>query len=362
MPERKNQHFVPQFYFRQFTDDERIRLHNIEGSITTSEPIKNVCSRDYFYSKNTDIEEAFGKCEGKWADIIREVSEDETLSNLSDEDYLFFRWFLLFQELRTRKKMEEFQEVVDDLAASVYEGFSPPDLPGDKSIGEMFKQGEVKIENHNMQLRSLYKSLSRIIMFNDLKHVFIRNSTEEDFIFSDHPVFFHNYAYCSIDHRGICGYQSRGMQVFCPLSPEIAVIFYDRVTYRVRRDEGNIVEASLEDVKNLNRLQALKADNNLFLTDDFDEEKAEKYLAEMSEYREKEGFTINKHPSTHKGRRSELIHFYRNIADFEPQFSFMLSLDKFPFYAPRSNDLIEKSRQLDEWVEGDLIDVDAQDL
>jgi hypothetical protein len=358
MSEYKNQHFVPQFYFRQFTEGERINLHNIGASINASEPIKNVCSRDYFYSENTDIEKSFSKIEGKWAEIIGEVEQQKSLKTLSEQDRLFFRWFILFQELRTRKKTEELQEMVDDLAASVFENVNPPDMPEDKSIGEMFEQGEVTIENHKTQLQALYKSFSRILLLNDLEYVFVRNRTDENFIFSDHPVIFHNSAYCSIDYKGVCGYQSRGLQIFCPISPDLAVIYYDPITYRVKRDEDNIVEADIRDVKDLNRLQALKADNNLFFTDGFDAGLAEEYVSEMSNHRDDEGVTVKKYSTANKKENSEIIHHYRSIADFSPEFSFMIAMDKFPFYAPRSIELLEKSRQLDDWAEEDLIGED----
>lgn len=57
MAHNKNQHFVPQFYFRLFSiDKKRIEIFNKTKGVHKTGSIKGQCSSNYFYSKNLKIE------------------------------------------------------------------------------------------------------------------------------------------------------------------------------------------------------------------------------------------------------------------------------------------------------------------
>jgi hypothetical protein len=72
MPEKKNQHYVSKCYLKQWCsdNDERIHLYYIKGD----EPIENAtigkqCSSDYFYGKDTTLENTLSNIESEYATI-----------------------------------------------------------------------------------------------------------------------------------------------------------------------------------------------------------------------------------------------------------------------------------------------------
>lgn len=74
MHSKKNQHYVPQFYLRHFSPDDRsIGMHHIaSGRTHTTVSVKDKCSKDWLYGKGV-TEEALGGAEGIMAQILREL-------------------------------------------------------------------------------------------------------------------------------------------------------------------------------------------------------------------------------------------------------------------------------------------------
>ena len=65
MAEKKNHHFVPQSYQRLFSNDGKsIGVYNIKKNfIVRQSSIKNTMSKDYFYSKDQNVEDALAEIE-----------------------------------------------------------------------------------------------------------------------------------------------------------------------------------------------------------------------------------------------------------------------------------------------------------
>lgn len=64
MPSKKNQHFVPRFYLKNFSNDKKknfIGLFNIDSEVhIENAKLKTQASRDYFYGKDGKVEDLFG--------------------------------------------------------------------------------------------------------------------------------------------------------------------------------------------------------------------------------------------------------------------------------------------------------------
>ena len=75
MPRHRKQHYVPRFYLKGFSlDGKSINIWNLQRQLKIqSANLKNQCSKDYFYSKQLDVEEALGKIEGEMAKILKIV-------------------------------------------------------------------------------------------------------------------------------------------------------------------------------------------------------------------------------------------------------------------------------------------------
>ena len=90
---------------------------------------------------------------------------------------------------------------------------------------------------------------------------------ESQFIASDNPVWKYNQYCQKIRYMGILGALQRGLQIFLPLSPRYVLVLYDAEVYRVKRCTACAVTASSRDVRILNGLQVVSADQNVYFAD-----------------------------------------------------------------------------------------------
>ena len=71
----KNQHFVPKVHLRPFTlDGENMAINLINLTrlaAIENAPVKNQCSRDYFYGKDPKLERAVNFIENHYGDVVR---------------------------------------------------------------------------------------------------------------------------------------------------------------------------------------------------------------------------------------------------------------------------------------------------
>jgi hypothetical protein len=78
----KSQHFVPQCYLRQFSDNQSLKtisLYNLKKSRCISgASIKGQCARDYFYDRTGIIDKILGGYEGRYSTIVRKITSAET--------------------------------------------------------------------------------------------------------------------------------------------------------------------------------------------------------------------------------------------------------------------------------------------
>ncbi len=103
MPEHKNQHYVPRFYFKLFTDKDVVNSYYLGENNFFTDKINDLCSKDYFYSKNSELEKSFGPLKGKWSNLLESIIENQSFSHFPIRDWVKLRLFLLFQMYRTRK-------------------------------------------------------------------------------------------------------------------------------------------------------------------------------------------------------------------------------------------------------------------
>lgn len=97
-----------------------------------------------------------------------------------------------------------------------------------------------------------------MLYVSDLKMKLVINQTSIPFISSDYPVF--RYNEFLIGHGILSfGYGSPGLQIIFPISPRIALIYYDPEIYNVGKKQDKTVFASKQDVETFNLMQVHKA-------------------------------------------------------------------------------------------------------
>jgi hypothetical protein len=263
--EKKKQHFVPQFYLRNFavkdTDRKMVSLYHLpSGKHIEKAPLKTQAYEDYFY-KEAKIEDALGKIEGVVSPTITQAIQHDVLPARLSEAHHTLLLFVLFQAVRTPAASDELTGAMTavwrKMAAEV------PELAE--------HAGELQVKFHNAAAFMLAVASRSYPMTLDLRWKLLANRTGHPFITSDHPAVMYNQF---LEHRsrdtGNTGVASKGLQIFLPLGPTHQLVLFDSAVYKVggRKLTSTTVDVTHEkDVKALNLLQAVNADDTLYFAD-----------------------------------------------------------------------------------------------
>ena len=262
MTSREN-HFVPQFYLRNFSSDGRcVNLFNFKlGHAIMGASIKHQCSRRNFYGFAPELESALAGLEAATANVVRKIRVARALPAHGSPDWQTLLTFIVFQKLRTTNA-GRMDDVMTDYFAKVW-------LEGNPELKH--------IDPNSFEMRNVYPVAIPLSVAGDLisvagdlrLHLFVSDSGRK-FLTSDDPVVAHNQ-YCEgINYRGVTGWNCRGLQIFWPISPVELLLLFDPVVYKVDRShKGQHVTrlATSEDVDQMNALQILNAHHNVYLGD-----------------------------------------------------------------------------------------------
>lgn len=255
-----NDHYVPQFYLRNFSSDRSdtrpdrlgqrsIRLINIaRRKFVPHASITGECKKAGFHNYKIGVEAALSQLETLAASAIRNVIHSSIPPSPRGQDHEVLAVFIAIQRSRTLRAAEVADKMADRMFKVAYD--TDPRLDG--------------IELSNFEIRSDYPvaiplkvaaQYAPIVMQLGM-HVFV-NETREDFITCDNPVAAHNQ-YCEgIDHVGVLGWNCSGIQIFVPISPQHLVLVYDAEVYAVGDKHGARASriTSIKDIRTLNALQ-----------------------------------------------------------------------------------------------------------
>lgn len=270
MATKKNQHYVPQFYLRNFSKDGKtIGCCYVNGDNSKhieAAPIKSQAAEDYFYSRDTRLETEFSKLEGKANDIIRKILSTD-FRMLSCLDKSFIKQFIIFQSIRTPNIAKAYENVMSDFFNMV------------NGTNDGIKRVELK-GKQIFVLNSLFPYIPKIAK--KLQICVLENNTDIPYITAVEPVaFFNPYQ----KKRGTMtgGREQHGSMYFYPLSAKKAIILYDRKAYR---ECGDKLHCSISDVANLNAqifITLQGAGENTFYYDNSDTN-AISSLSKMKDY------------------------------------------------------------------------------
>ena len=102
----------------------------------------------------------------------------------------------------------------------------------------------------------------------DLAYKLLLNKTDVEFVTSDNPVVLYNQLFSFRKFGSNTGLAQKGLQIFLPISPKIALIFFDHNVYSVGKRHSLTVNVDLsKDVYELNTLQMCSAMNCVYFRD-----------------------------------------------------------------------------------------------
>ncbi len=252
MADNKNQHFVPRTHLKPFTlngEGLAINLFNMTGmKAIPHAPVKNQCSKDYFYGQNPQLERAIQFVEGHYGTAVRHLAEGGSVQPGVD---VVLRRYVYHQYLRTEAAAQ----------ASAMMMLAMTDLPGSDFPVPPFGEA-VKIATEQAMLH--YAEAMRIV--DDLKMCIVRNATDLPFVTSDNPAVLTNRLHYQRPTPGkrAFGVKTAGALFFLPLTPSSFALFYDGAVYSIAH-KGHFVDVRrLSDVVALNDHQYLNCAANIY--------------------------------------------------------------------------------------------------
>lgn len=283
----KNQHYVPRFFLRSFKSKEkRINIYNLKREKAIKDVgLYNQCKKSYMYG-GEKIENIISDFENESAPVIKEIIRDRRPPTERDGSLYTIVAFMSFQYLRTERRGEVLNAMVDRMSKSILK--EHPDIPNEEieSI-EVSYDRPVTIPLSNWDVI--------IDCISDLRYSIVLNRSDKSFISSDDPVFHYNKYLESAEHPGT-GALSVGLQMFLPVSPDVCILAYDDVVYK-SGSVNRILYANERDVYTLNVMQSINALENLYFDNYNISDYVDSVYQKSKKYRESTGVVINEYVS-----------------------------------------------------------------
>lgn len=313
MPDNKRQHYVPQFYFRLFSKDgKHIESYNLKRQASFTSRIDAMCKKDYFYSKDSKVEEVLSNLEGAQSSTINQLIADQK-PPYDQKEYLKLLSFICVQHARTMTAKNRGDESMKLLSDNIVESL-------------LGKSTDAEITFPKIHLLKMRYALQSIPLIGDLVPVVLINRTDNNFVFSDNPIVFHNTYLNDARDSGVLGLQSPGLQIFCPLGDKVMLMLYDPKFYSVNVRENYSLEITdVNDVKQLNALQFLNCDENIFYSDKSEESEIKSLHQSVKHLvgKRRMKMKVIQLPDTADGRKRELLHQYEERPKYELKLSFV---------------------------------------
>ena len=275
MPVNKNQHYVPQFYQRRFSDDGKnigVFLVDQQKSIPSA-PIKSQASADYFYTSDTDkpenVEKAFSGIEGIAKEIIQKLDANPRIP-LSKEESFSLYTFTILQLGRTLSPVQDTREMANmmlrkvlKIQVEISKNSDSPELADFRDISDDVIDSITLTEEAAKKL-ALGSYLQMLPLCIDLKSILLINETAVPFITSDNPVCLYNPFMEKMNYP-LNGLGARGAIIYFPLSPKLALFIYDDNVYKVGNRKQCYAELhNANDIHELNKLSIVNSNQVVY--------------------------------------------------------------------------------------------------
>lgn len=275
MPVNKNQHYVPQFYQRRFSDDGKnigVYLVDQQKSIPSA-PIKSQASADYFYTNDTDkpdnVEKAFSGIEGIGKEIMQKLDANPR-TPLSKEESFSLYAFTILQLGRTLSPVQDTREMANMMlrrvlkfVTEISKNSDSPELADFRDMSDDVIDSITLTEEAAKKL-ALGSYLQMLPLCIDLKSKVLINETPVPFITSDNPVCLYNPFMEKMNYP-LNGLGARGAIIYFPLSPKLALFIYDDNVYKVGNRRQSYAELhSINDILELNKLSIVNSNQVVY--------------------------------------------------------------------------------------------------
>lgn len=276
-----NQHYVPKFYFRMFTEGSHCIhvLLTTEGRIVKNASIRGQCANSRFYGP-TKIEKIFSQLETIHRNALKQFIDFAWQPHPVSFEPKHLAWLwnaILFQRSRTELEIEKIAPAIGNLSLEFFKEHLKH-----KANSKLYARFIKAIEDGKVSVteppqatafRSIAEAIQTPLLISDLDFHILRNRSDYPFVFSDAPVVFCNTYYQNVRHRGVLGLQTPGLQIFYPLNSVTLIMLNDAQVYRGNRLEPTVIDViERSDVSQLNALQLHHSMNAVYFANADDEE------------------------------------------------------------------------------------------
>lgn len=297
MNNKKKQHYVPKFYLRNFSNNEKINVLDKRDVSRHGASINDVAQEKYFYAVPTEdgstvetltaienylegIDDKSGKA---ISNLLRNLEASRIISLdglpkyvLSEDEKVDLAIFMIFQNLRTREFREQLAQMDYQLSRSILDLVI-------QSEGEAEQVGQYDVdltperEAHNqIEMLTNREFLAQLLAHALNKHWMIGYSVStKPLITSDHPVTMRGHNPHPLQ-KGVAAWGAPFTEITVPLSPKVALLlmcelfFDDSPGGRVSRaiTENKVIPIDDENIRYCNHLQVLRSHQYLYSIND----------------------------------------------------------------------------------------------
>lgn len=207
------EHYVPQFYLKNFGD--KIYLYDKQNNKVSQSTPRNVAFQRNFYANNNDaaskIEHEMSQFEGDANRVLSNIIKTESVTGLSDTDRAVLCLFVALQFART----PEFRDWRHDMIQSVldvlkHRGITDP----------LVEEQEERVKSAHLDSMFDYVDLAGPYLLR-MRVCLLKNNTDMPLWTSDNPVVRDNVT------TGKLGLDSPDVQFYLPLTPKLLFMLYD---------------------------------------------------------------------------------------------------------------------------------------
>ena len=255
MSNNKNHHFVPQYYFRNFIQENNSlnkktinMLIKKDGNVKKNVSIKDQASKNNFYL-NKNIEKIYSDLERKHCNLLNTINNIDSIEDYKKKynNLILIFQATIFQYLRTLGMLNRIKSMFEDSITGCKELFirnsteitnliQEEGLDVNSTKENLIKGFKInfhnKYFNHYLNSEIIPKTFIFQEAIKDLKIYILNNKTNKEFIFSDNPVIFYNLAFYNIEYNSMTAIQSPGLMIFFPISSKKCILLLDREKYK----------------------------------------------------------------------------------------------------------------------------------
>lgn len=272
--EKKNQHYIPKFYLKNFSykkNDKQIGIFNLKSSFFfQTSKLKTQGSKNFFYGYDGVIEDGLSEIEGLLSQTINKLITTRKLPLKNSKDHVKLLIFIALTDVRNPVKINNMKSMMVNMKERILE--SSPEADVEKLVPEMSHEEVV-----NLALATIPEITQNIL---DLDYKLLINETGYPFISSDFPIVKYNqFLEKKKWGHSKSGYSVNGLQIFFPLNSEIVLHFFDSAIYRVGdKRQKNVPLKDKKDVDRINQLQLVNCLETIY----FNEKASEEYIRSIS--------------------------------------------------------------------------------